>query len=297
MAHDESRIGRAVEIPPQGDGGRDHGPDFPPRSAPFSYFGSKFMIADWIISHFPAHSIYIEPFGGSACVMIKKRPARHEVFNDLNSEVVNFFRVLREPAKLAELTRLLELTPYSREEYLAAWDRPAGLDPVEAARRFFIHCEMSFARNPNTFTVFSKATTKRGSRPGCFRTRIAALPAVARRLGMVTVENMPALELLRKFDQPGALFYCDPPYVAATRTAFVGDYKSFEMAVDDHVELAAALASLKGCAVVSGYQCDLYDTLYAGWRRLDKEACTLRGEKRTESIWLSPNIPAPKRLF
>lgn len=99
------------------------------------YFGAKWRLASWIISHFPDHQLYCEPFGGSAGVLLRKPISSFEVYNDLDGDVVNFFRCLRDHPK--ELQRLIDLTPYSREEYEAAFQSRGG-EPLERARRYFV---------------------------------------------------------------------------------------------------------------------------------------------------------------
>ena len=122
------------------------------------------------------------------------------------------------------------------------------------------------------------------------------LPAVAARMADVLIENRPALEIIGIYDRPGALLYCDPPYVKNNRRSSV-KYHGHEMSDDDHVALAEALNGLKGHAVISGYRCALYDELYRGWRRVDRGALAQGGGRRTESIWLSPGVNPPPRLF
>jgi DNA adenine methylase len=274
-------------------------PPRPWRSA-FNYYGGKYRLVEWITGHFPPHDLYVEPYGGAASVLLGKAPVPHEIYNDLNSDVVNLFRVMRDPPRLAELVRLLEFTPYSREEFRSAFGaRPA--DPVEAARLFLIRAEMSIGKNP-TFKAYSgfdvRSSTTKGFMSGPRRWANVAgnLGFVARRLASVVIENSPALDIIERYDRPGALFYCDPPYVQSTKAKADG-YRGYEMTDGDHAALAAALKPIKGAAVVSGYRCDLYDGLYAGWRRLDHGSVAQTGKRRVESLWLSPGIKTPARLF
>ena len=268
----------------------------------FYYFGGKGKIADWIIPHFPPHELYAEPFGGAANVLLRKRPSRYEVYNDLNGEVVNVFRVLRAPERRVELSRVMALTPVARDENEYAFSGPPTDDPVERARRFLVRAEMSIGHNPTSarnpgFDVRHETTgsAKCAPLPSRWRETVENLPAVAARMAEVVLENRPALEILNVYDRPGALFYCDPPYVADTRRS--GVYHGLEMSDEDHAALAEALNRLKGHAVISGYRCALYDELYKGWRRIDKKSIANTCGERSESIWLSPGIKPPPSLF
>jgi DNA adenine methylase len=273
----------------------------PPNSA-FNYFGGKGAIADWIIGHFPPHGIYCEPYGGAANVLLRKPPAKTEVYNDLNSEVVNFFRVLRTPGQRDELIRTLELTPYSREEHKLAFG-PRSDDPVENARRFLVRAQMSRDKNSmkRTHETFDNRcfgpSGACSAKPSQWRQKIVNLSAVAERLQDVIIDNKPSLEAIKLYDWPNTLFYCDPPYVHSSRRTHLNAYHSFEMSDDEHAALAEALHSIKGCAVVSGYRSALYDELYKDWRRVDKRTRNQRGDVRTESMWLSPGIKRAPRLF
>lgn len=280
----------------------DDAPGKPWRTA-FHYFGGKTAVADWIIGHFPPHTLYVEPFGGAASVLLRKSPSRHEVYNDLNGDVVNFFRVLRNPETETALIRALELTPYSRAEHRLAFDQERPADPVEAARRFLIKAEMSINKNPTSRTCrgFDVRDEIKGGRlrtsPGVWRDAVANLSAVAKRLAGVVLENGDALAVIKRYDRSDALFYCDPPYVASTRTGTKGEYHGFDMTDEGHVALAAVLKDISGEAIVSGYRSPLYDELYGDWRRYDRPAIGQKAARRIESIWLSPGIRPRASLF
>ncbi|MBU1229538.1 MAG: DNA adenine methylase [Proteobacteria bacterium] len=256
------------------------------------YHGGKWKLAPWIISHFPAHRAYVEPFGGGASVLLRKPRVPTEVWNDLDGELVHLFKVLRDPSSVEALSRSCALTPFAREEFDLSYEETE--DQVERARRFIVR---SF------FGYGSKACishAKNGFR--CLRTGEnspavdwsrypEALQAAARRMLGVVIEHKPALDIIRRFDRQDTLFYLDPPYVQGLRNLEQGIYRH-EMTDDEHRELAASLLEIKGMAVVSGYRCALYDELYSGWRRLDCRAYADKASPRTESLWISPKAQA-----
>jgi DNA adenine methylase len=256
--------------------------------APFKYYGSKFAIADWIISFFPPHNNYVEPCGGSASVLLRKRPSPLETFNDLDKNVVNFFEILRD--RTDELIEKVRLTPYARYEHEIC--RQPSEDPLENARRFFVSSWMSISCMP-----FDKGTGMRTASysgqnfldiPLNFRDAQERLWAVAERFRLVQIENRPADYVIGRYDHPDTLTYFDPPYVSETRSN--RKMYAIEWSDADHARHAYLLREAMGYAVVSGYACELYRVLYEehGWRRFDKEAQTNSGSKRVESIWLSP---------
>jgi DNA adenine methylase len=268
-----------------------------PRRPLLRYHGAKYRIARRIIEHFPAHRIYVEPFGGGAGVLLKKERSFAEVYNDLDGDVVNVFRVMRDPEAAARLAHLLELTPWSREEFRAAYEICA--DPVERARRTIIRGFMAFgttSRRVNRTGFRSRAYRQNQTGPADWRTYPEEIVLFCDRLRGVTIENRSGVEIIRQQDTIDTLFYCDPPYVRSTRTSLVhkgGDNDSgyaHEMTDDDHRELAAVLREVKGMVVISGYACRLYDDeLFPDWQRVKFDTAADGGRKRTEVLWLSPN--------
>lgn len=251
------------------------------------------MLADWVISFFPPHRVYVEPFGGAASVLLRKPRVHSEIYNDLDRDVVNLFRVLREPAKAANLARMLFLTPFDRAEFEAAYE--IGGDNLERARKLVVRSYMGFgsdSHNKERATGYRVNATRGGASPGGdWRNYPASLAAVVDRLRGVMVENKPAVDIMRRFDLPEALHYADPPYVHATRSAARGEY-AHEMADSDHEVLAACLHGLKGHVVLSGYRSPLYERLYGAWPSFDKASKTNRKYDRTETVWLNPKAAA-----
>lgn len=250
------------------------------------YHGGKFKLADWIISHFPQHRIYVEPFGGAGSVLLSKSRTYQDVFNDLDGDIVNLFQVARDRGD--ELVRVLELTPFSRLEYRLAYE-PTD-DSLERARRLVVRSFMGHGSNShNRVSGFRRHSRLSGTSP-ChdWRNYPAGLKQIIARLQGVVIENRDALGLIAEQDSPDTLFYLDPPYVRATRDPGT-DYR-FEYTDADHRLLACALRGVRGMAAVSGYRCDLYDDVFAGWRRIDRIDRIARADgarARVESLWLN----------
>lgn len=258
------------------------------------WHGGKWMLAPWIIDHFPPHRIYVEPFGGGASVLLRKARSYAEVYNDLDGEVVNLFRVLQSPLA-PEICRLLEITPFAREEFNLSYE-PSS-DPLERARRMVIRSHMGFGSD----SVGKKTSAARGFRPGTgFRANSnrsgttpardwSNYPAVLRdiiaRLRGVVIENRDAKECMAQHDSPETLFYVDPPYPHETRSKHRGSY-THEMSDEDHFHLLNYLSGVQGMVVLSGYRCEAYDA--TGWTRVDRKAFADGAKKRIESLWLNP---------
>lgn len=269
------------------------------------YHGGKWRIADWVLAHFPpasAYDTYIEPFGGSASVLMRKSRSPFEVYNDLDGEIVNVFRVLRDPSRCARLEDLLHLTPYGREEFELSYE-PHG-DPVEQARRTIFRAFSGFGSAAATkgrtgFRGFS-GSSGRGVNPASYWSRYPAkLAEFGERLSGVVIECRPALDVLRDRDTPRAMHYVDPPYVLGARVMQTGDrYYRHEMTDADHVALLEGLRQLEGHVVVSGYPSEIYRDLLADWQMVstDSQASGRLGSvKRTECLWLSPRVVEQQR--
>lgn len=259
------------------------------------WLGGKKRLAPWIISFFPPHRQYVEPYGGAYSVGLEKPRSYNETYNDLDGELVNLFRVLRSD-KAGELLRVLKLTPYSRDEYWAAFE-PTD-DPVERARRMIVRSHLAHGTGG-----------ARMDRPTGFRTdgnsgttnvagEWAALPdalwAVVERLQGVTIESRPAIELIEKYNDEKVLIYLDPPYMPETRSAKSrkqGErYHTYavEMTVDDHLAMLEVCRRSQAMIVLSGYPTSLYDQELPGWRCFTRAARAHRNSPRTEVVWLNP---------
>jgi DNA adenine methylase len=256
------------------------------------YFGGKWMTAPWIISHFPAHRVYVEPFGGAASVLMRKPRAHTEVYNDLSSDAVHLFRILRDPETRERLREACALTLFSREEYELAYEPTE--EPLERARRMVVRSFMGLGAdsvNPLIRTGFRYNTRGAGSSAASdWRNWPTAIAAIGERLRGVIVEHRPAAQVIPQFDGPTTLIYADPPYLPSTRIAYKasrGNYEH-EMTEADHVALAEVLHEATGMVVLSGYPSPLYEELYADWERREKPANTNYGTSRTEVLWLNP---------
>ncbi len=255
------------------------------------YHGGKWQLAPWIISHFPPHRTYVEPYAGGASVLMLKPRAFSEVYNDQWSVVVNVFRVLRDPVQAAELERLLRLTPFSREEFEAPWPGDDTL-PVERARRAILRSFAGYgsaATNGNYSTGFRANSDKQYSTPAHDWARYPdAVRAFVDRLAGVVIEHRPALEVVAQHDKPDTLFYVDPPYPQTTRNMKRGNAAyAHEMTDEQHEQLAQVLTAVRGMVVLSGYRCELYDRLFAAWERHDVEAFADGRRPRVECVWLN----------
>lgn len=256
------------------------------------WHGGKWMLAPWLLSHFPPHRIYTEAFAGAASVLLRKPRAYSEVINDLDGDVVNLFRVLRDPETARELARLLYATPFAREEFEAAYEPTC--DALERARRLVVRSFMGFgsaACNPDHATGFRSNSNRSGTTPARDWAHYPeSLALTAERLRGVVVECRPAVDVLLAHDGPETLHYVDPPYVHSTRyaTALREDIYRHEMSDKDHRELAGVLRGLRGAVVLSGYPCDLYDReLYPDWRRVERAHHADGARDRTEVLWLN----------
>jgi DNA adenine methylase len=252
------------------------------------YHGGKYQIAPWIISFFPPHRVYVELFGGGGSVLLRKGRAHEEIYNDLDSDIVNLFRVARDNG--AELKRRLSLTPFARDEFNLAFYYTA--DPLESARRAVVRAFMGRATSAATGVLRGKpstgfrANTDKCGKPASrvWASYADALDAVIGRLRGVVIENRNALEVIDQHDSPQTLFYADPPYLLSTRDAGT-DYR-YEMTEADHAALAAKLNAAQGMAVVSGYDSGLYAELYKGWRREERKDKTDAQTDRIEVLWM-----------
>lgn len=265
-----------------------------PKRPVLRYHGGKFRLAPWIIGHFPPHRCYVEPFGGAAGVLVQKDRSYAEVYNDIDGDIVNLFRVLRDPGKCVRLIDLLLLTPYARDEFDAAYE--ASGDPVERARRTLVRAEMGFGSAGATKgrTGFRIDTRRKYGTAQDLWTRFPeALALVCERLQGVMIENRPAIDVIRQHDAVDTLIYVDPPYMHETRSGGIKQARgyAYEMRNSDHAELLATLNDCAGMVVLSGYATDMYVEALKGWSVATTSARISAGRGtalRTESLWLNP---------
>ena len=223
-------------------------------------------------------------------MLLRKPRAYAEVYNDLDGEIVNLFVQARENGEA--LAKLVELTPFARSEFAESYS--SSSEPLEQARRTLIRSFMGFGSNAhNKATGFRANSNHSGTPPAHdWMNYPDALRITIQRLRGIVIENRDALKCMQQHDGLETLHYVDPPYVMSTRSDKHSDY-SHEMTDEDHQVLATGLKELGGMVIVSGYRSALYDSLYGGWKRIDRAAHADGAAKRIESLWLSPNIKAP----
>lgn len=269
---------------------------------PVPYFGGKQTIAEQIIGFFPDHGHYVEPFAGSLAVLLAKHPSRMETVNDLDGDLVTFWRVLRD--RPDELQRVCALTPHSRAEYLEV--RSAGLvaDEVETARRVWMMLTQgrggTLRAAKTGWRHFVAPSNSSCGMPDYLDGYVDRMAAATERIKGVSLESMPGLDLIAKYGAcPDVLLYVDPPYVASTR-GYGNNYRHELKTDDEHRELAAALHRCDSAVVLSGYPSELYDVeLYPTWSRVEISSMTGNGVERarTEVLWSNRPIGHQPTLF
>jgi DNA adenine methylase len=255
------------------------------------YHGGKFRLAPWILKHFPPHRCYVEPFGGAAGVLLLKPRSPAEVYNDLDGDVVNFFRVVRDPLTRKALRHACVFTPYARAEFDQAWEQTD--DPVERARRTAVRASMGFGSAGATKGVTGfRIDTRRAyaTAQDDWADYPSNLAAIGRRFERVLIECRPAVEVLLQHDAVDTLHYVDPPYVHSTRGMRGRAYRH-EMSDCEHRELLDVLGRLRGMVLLSGYDSSLYADALPGWRRHSTRARISAGRGtaiREEVLWMNP---------
>jgi DNA adenine methylase len=264
-------------------------------SPPLKYPGGKQPLARRIVAMMPGHTCYCEPYAGGLAVLLAKSPEGiSEVVNDLDGRITNFWTVMQRPSLFAEFQRKVSAIAVNRREWGAARNhKHDGYDPIADAAAFFVLVRQSLAGRMDSFSPLSKTRTRRGmnEQASAWLSAIDGLPAVHERLRRVVVENLPAVEVIRREDGPSTMFYCDPPYLHETRTA-KEVYGAYEMTRDDHVELLKTLRKIEGKFLISGYRSRLYDRAAEkwGWHRVDFNVANHAASGATkrrmiESVW------------
>jgi DNA adenine methylase len=253
----------------------------------FQFPGGKFCLVKKILPLIPPHEVYVEVFGGAATLLFNKPPSKLEVYNDVNSELVNFFRVLRDDVKWKILQEKLLLTSYSREEFELACREENGLDDVERARRFFVRIQQSFAGKGETFSYsFSK------NRASIYFHKLNGFAEFHERIRNVIIENDDFEKIIRRYDTPATFFFLDPPYLGTSEKSDL-----LNMSEDDHRMLVEVLLQIKGKALLCGYRNEIYEKLEkAGWfvKRFRLPTCMPKADQtggkrryRFEYVWMN----------
>lgn len=252
--------------------------------------GSKWKIADWIISQMPPHEVYLEPFFGSGAIFFKKQPSKTETINDINGHVVNLFRVLRDNP--LELIEKIELTPWARDEYMAI-ARGSDLivmtnDPFENARRFLVRCWQSYGARLNCRAGWAHDTTGSISKPRLWSKLPERILNIVSRLKQAQIENRSAVDLISAYHAKNVLIYADPPYLLATRRN--RKIYSDEMQDGEHMNLLDVLDKHPGPVMLSGYSCPLYNERLKYWNKLERKGFAEKGQARIETLWLNKAV-------
>jgi DNA adenine methylase len=238
----------------------------------FGWYGGKYSHLDWLLPLLPNSRHFCEPFGGSAAVLLNREPSPVETYNDLDGEVVNFFRVLRD--KKEDLIEAIGLTPFSREEFFLALEPQQGnITQLERARRFYVRARQvrtGLAQTASEGRWAHCLLTSRAGMAGAVSRWLGAvedLPFIVLRLLRVQIENDDAINAIQRYDSAETLFYCDPPYPHETR----GDSKAYayEMTDEHHEQLADVLKKVKGKVALSSYKGVLTDSLYRDWNYIE----------------------------
>ncbi|MDS3860829.1 DNA adenine methylase [Thermosynechococcaceae cyanobacterium BACA0444] len=268
----------------------------------FGWYGGKYSHLDWLLPLLPKAIHYCEPFGGSASVLLNRLPSPIETYNDIDGELVNFFRVLRDQSD--ELIKLIGLTPFSREELRIAVEEPlSNASDLERARRFFVRARQVRTGLAQTASVGRWAHCKMTSRSGMagavsrWLGSVEGLSEIVQRLLRVQIECSSAIEVIQRYDNEETLFYCDPPYPHDSRSD--KNAYGFEMNDSEHRELADVLKNVKGKVALSGYHCKLMNELYRDWDYIEsppKKAHSTNTstdnlkQERTEVLWVNYEI-------
>ncbi len=262
------------------------------RKIAFGWYGGKYSHLNWLLPLLSQTHHYCEPFAGSAAVLLNREPSPVETYNDIDGEVVNFFRVLRDQGE--DLIKAIALTPFSREEFAqAVSEHQEVLSDLERARLFYVRARQVRTGLAQTASIGRWANCIQTSRAGMsgavsrWLGSIEDLPSIALRLLRVQIENRPAIDVIKLYDSKDTLFYCDPPYPHAARTD-VRAY-GFEMTDDEHTKLAEVLKEVEGKAAISSYRCDLMDELYKDWRLVEapEKNCHSVKKPRREALWMN----------
>ncbi len=268
----------------------------PKKLIAFGWYGGKFSHLDWLLPLLPQTFSYCEPFAGSGAVLLNREPSKVETYNDLDGEVVNFFRVLRDEKEA--LIEMIGLTPFSREEFALACELDPDTSDLERARRFYVRARQVRTGLAQSATLGRWANCINTSRAGMsgvvsrWLGGVNAMGFIAERLLRVQFENRPAIDVIKLYDSKETLFYCDPPYVHTTR----GDTNaySFEMKDEEHIELAKTLKAAKGLVAFSNYECKLLEELYPAskWTKHYGPSKTIHStkDKRQEVLWVNYDI-------
>lgn len=270
-------------------------------NSPLKWHGGKHYLAEWILSHAPEHTHYVEPFFGGGSVLFSKMPSASEVVNDLNGHLANFWACLRDPEAFARVVRRAQATPFSTDCWaealrLLSEAEKAPKEPDDLlAWAFLVAVRQSRQGLLKSFATLSRARTRRGmnEQAASWLTAVEGLPEAHERLKGIVVLNEPAIDVIRREDSPNTWMYLDPPYLLSTRVSKKA-YGNFEMSDEEHFKLLETLSECKGKFALSGYRNEMYDQAAEamGWRREEKEipnhsSSTKNKPTMVECLWMN----------
>ncbi len=248
------------------------------------YPGGKWRISDWIISHIPEHKVYCEPFFGSGAIFFNKTPSYIETINDIDGNIVNLFKIVRECPE--ELSQLVAATPFAREEFVNCYNQSA--DPLEQARRTLVRYHQSFGTSNSSKNSWRNVQTYGGPRTA---TMWNCLPDIimecCTRLKDAQIENVDAIELIKRYNSKSTFIYLDPPYLQSLRKKHM--YQN-ECSDSYHKKLLEVIKRSESMIMISGYDCELYNCELQGWYTDEIETIAQMGLHRTEKIWMNYSV-------
>nr|WP_303181823.1 DNA adenine methylase [Lachnoclostridium phocaeense] len=249
--------------------------------AVLKYPGAKNRLVSWILQYIPQKCVYVEPFAGSLAVLLNKERSHIETVNDLNSNIVNFFRVLRDQPD--KLSHLIAYTPYAREEYDLAFQESE--DPIEKARRFAVRCWMAFGCGNRYHNGFRSGKGMNSPNPAkAWSLLPETIAEAAHRLHGVQIEHMDGIELIKRYNNTDVFLYLDPPYLPSTRKPYL---YADEMDEEQHIALLQVITEHKGMILLSGYDNQLYEKYLSNWHKVSKKSQAENGKIRTETLWMN----------
>ncbi len=266
-------------------------------NAILKYPGAKWKIADFIVEKIPEHNFYLEPWFGSGAVFFNKPPSKHEIINDIDGLVVNFFEVCRDYPD--ELIEKIQLTPFARDEFMSVQEEHAGEeihltgDKIEDARRFAVRCWMGFGSKLSDRVGFKVNRQSNGPQnPKLWNRLPETIALAAERLKNAMIENGDAVDLIRKHNYADCFIYADPPYMFDVRSS-TRMYRHEMGEREQHVEMLEALKAHKGTVILSGYDNELYNEYLQGWNKAKINTTKTSSIPCTETIWMNfaePNL-------
>ncbi len=273
------------------------------RLQPLKRHGGKYYMSDklWKIARSVPHVHRVEEYGGALSFTLAANPKGYsEVVNDLDGELINFWRVLQDVDQFGQMQRILMAMPFSQVQYQlaqrrtdqlkAAWGRqiPRRIRPVERACDFFVICRQSMAGRMKSFCPLSKTRTRRGvnEQASAWIGSIDDLLPVHDRLRPVVILHDKAMKVFKQQDGKRTLHYLDPTYFPDTRTA--PDVYEFEMTIEEHEDMLDTVNQAQGKVILSGYDCKLYRRELKRWRRwefdLPNNAASGASKRRMQEV-------------